>query len=132
MYRYSTKEKRGQIAITQTINLRLNRWLSLNIEEMSIIFNFSVKTFNTLKVLNLQTMGDILLFPKNGLVKGTGLTTEEFNRLHYKDRGRIRELESDHRKLVNPPKPWVFKITPRSMEEIESMLTKLGLTLKQE
>ncbi len=132
---YNTKERKRTVPVTVQLNHSLGRWLRMEIQDLGLIFDFSVRIHNVLKANRIERLEDILLFSRKGFAEGTGLTTEEFEALTFEEKRRIEYLEGEGPykvKLVNPEKPLNRNLGKVGMQEIDSMLEKLGLKFRGE
>lgn len=131
----SSKERKKPVLVTVQLNYSLEQWLRMEIPELGLIFNLSVRIHNCLKANRIERLEDILLFSRKGFAEGTGLTTEEFEALTFKEQRRVEYLEGEGKykvKLVNPDKPLNRNLGKVGMEEIDTMLQKLGLKWRGE
>lgn len=130
---FSSKERKNKITVEVEITRSLDGWLYMSINDLGLVFNFSVRTHNILKSYGIRKLRELLYFSKKGLTEGTGITTEQFNALSFDDRKWLNYIEDEYKtKLVNLEEPRKYKIGPSSMKEINTMLEKLGLKLNGE
>jgi len=130
---YNSKQRKQLVLVTVQLNYSLGQWLHMDIKELMLRFNFSVQLSNILLASNFERLEDILLFSRKGFANGTGLTTEEFEKLTTKEKNRILYLEYRYKiKLVNPDKPLNRNLGKVGMKELDIMLTKLGLKWRGE
>lgn len=132
---YNTKERKRTVPVNVQLNYSLGQWLRMEIEDLGLIFDISVRMHNVLKANRIKRLEDILLFSRKGFAEGTGLTTEEFEALTFDEKRRIEDLEGEGQykvKLVNPDKPLNRNLGKAGMQEIDAMLEKLGLKFRGE
>ncbi|MCB0381630.1 MAG: hypothetical protein H6791_02635 [Candidatus Nomurabacteria bacterium] len=132
---YNTKERKRIVPVTVQLNYSLGRWLRMEIGELGLIFDFSVRIHNVLRANRIERLEDLLLFSRKGFTDGTGLTTEEFEALTFNEQRRVEYLEGEGKykvKLVNPDKPLNRNLGKAGMQEIDAMLEKLGLKFRGE
>ena len=121
--RFSSKERKQQIVTEIQISHKLGSWLRMEIYDIGLIFNLSIRTQNILKATGIKNLRDLLLFSRKELTLGVEITEEEIKTLPFGDQLRIQNLTEGGRS---------FKLGPVSMKEIDSMLNKLGLKLREE
>ncbi len=132
---YNTKERKRIVPVNVQLNYSLGQWLRMEIQDLGLIFDISVRMHNVLKANRIKRLEDILLFSRKGFAEGTGLTTEEFEALTFDEKRRIEDLEGEGQykvKLVNPDKPLNRNLGKAGMQEIDAMLEKLGLKFRGE
>lgn len=132
---YNTKERKRIVPVTVQLNHSLGRWLRMEIGELGLIFDLSVRIHNVLRANRIERLEDLLLFSRKGFTEGTGLTTEEFEALTFNEQRRVQYLEGEGKykvKLVNPDKPLNHNLGKAGMQEIDAMLEKLGLKFRGE
>jgi len=132
---YNTKERKRTVPVNVQLNYSLGQWLRMEIAELGLIFDFSVRIHNVLKANRIERLEDILLFSRKGFTEGTGLTTEEFEALTFTEQRRVEYLEGEGQYktiLVNPNTPLNRNLGKAGMQEIDAMLEKLGLKFRGE
>lgn len=132
---YTAKERKRIVPVTVQLNYSLKQWLRMEIQDLELIFDLSVRVYNVLKANRIERLEDILLFSRKGFADGTGLTTEEFEALTFDEQRRVEYLEGEGQfkiKLVNPDRTLNRNLGPKGMEEIDSILEKLGLKFRGE
>lgn len=132
---HNSKERKQLVPVTVQLNYSLGRWLRMEIPDLRLIFDLSVRIHNVLKANRIERLEDILLFSRKGFIEGTGLTTKEFEALTFEEKRRIEYLEGEGSrkvKLVNPDKPLNRNLGKAGMKEIDTMLEKIGLKFRGE
>lgn len=122
-------EKRERVPLTLTITLPREQWLTLDLETIILVFSLSIKTSARLRRMEVENLGDLILFSKKELLKGENISIAGFNAIGYHGQKRIEYLEKKRGGPILAPRS---KIAPSSMRELEGVFARLNVTFREE